>query len=505
MARTSITTARYNPFTMEELYSPVLRATEKHLEQQEKYDELANQAMIWQYRLNKENDPESYALYEQFNNQMNTMVDDLNTNGILSPSARDNFSSLRRNNPLPLLEENYKRLNELNDMRANNPDAVWIEGTPTMDKLLKGNIDNSHQSLESIRQSGALLGSNFAKGLVDEPSFKPILGGKFYQEKNQQGIPMNVLLALQNQNPEGLSVNDAKLYNDLYNASDKFLKDKIDKFGNYSAIDQARMKSAFWEGMTSGAETTKYSNLSNPGYESRGARIAADINQFKYDEMVANKDRIDRLSTGKATPEDKWWARSNGFDPDTGTPLSKSGSKSSSSSGGSSSDHIHNYAPIIMKSDGTVVTDNASINALRKVDSEGKNNSQYKQVLFTELPTKYQKKVLRRMGYTKEEQDKMFVPAEGKNSILDEGVQFVGSLDLSPDFLNKFLSVEINPANGDMYTVGKSWNTSAYQGQDLPELWNNTLDAIPSVKEEIERQEILQDSTAMQKNRELFE
>lgn len=189
MARTSITTARYNPFTMEELYSPVLRATEQHLKQQEKYDELANQMNVWKYRLPQNS--EARALYDNYEKMFNAAVDDLNANGINNPSARDNARALIRENPIPAFIETQKQLDQINDTanKLNPTTTRWLH-KPTFDDVLHGNTNMDYVDLNDIEKKASDTIASVARTITQEPAFKKATGagGQYFNVASTTGI-----------------------------------------------------------------------------------------------------------------------------------------------------------------------------------------------------------------------------------------------------------------------------------------------------------------------------
>lgn len=349
MARVSTTTAKFNPFTMEELYAPVLRATEKHLEQQEKYDELANQAEVWKYRI----DPESTQALEAYNtfmNNMNAMVDDLNANGILSPSARDNFSALRRSNPIPMFEEAWKRQQADNLMRAEKGDnTVWAKNN-RFDDYLTNKVDNTSVNLNDVLKQSAGMGANLAKTITSAPEYSSILGGQYWQSIQRNGIPQNVFDAVRNGDLSNLNDSEIELAAILGQTIDD-IKGQIgyDNYAN-NPLGQRRIDDAIWNGMRAGIETTEYSDKVNKdhldpasGYALRRKKIddaRADryynsdgsINYEKYyEDKQAEQNEIDRIWKERGLPEEE---KPNVISGTFGTKTT-SKSTSSSKSGGS--------------------------------------------------------------------------------------------------------------------------------------------------------------------------
>ena len=267
MARISTTTAKFNPFTMEELYAPVLRATEKHLEQQEKYDELANQAEVWKYRIDPES-TQALTAYNTFMDNINAMTEDLNNNGMLSPSARDNFSSLRRSNPIPMFEEAWTRQQADEQFRREHPDLIF-EAPNNFDNYLTNKVNSNSVSQEQTLNRGVLSASAISRTLAESPEYKDMLGHQYYQKIEKEGIPLDVLQAAMYNNPNLLtadkdgSVDQKKA---LFNLVRNTYENDTKALGYYSWENQGakdRLDANYWEGMMQGVQTTKYGEMQN--------------------------------------------------------------------------------------------------------------------------------------------------------------------------------------------------------------------------------------------------
>lgn len=444
MARTSITTARYNPFTMEELYSPVLRATEQHLKQQEKYDELANQASVWKYRIDS-NSPEALQAYNDYMVNLDTAVNDLYENGINSPSARDNARNLIRNNPLHAFDEAYKRQVADNELRMKlGPDAIYVQENPTFDDYLKGTVNNTYQSADDVLKTSALVGTNLAKSITENPKYSSILGGQYWQEVQKNGIPPQVYYAVQSGDKSNLSGQDLALYDALDNAVNN-VKDQIG-YNNFASNPNAlnKLDAAIWNGMSAGLQTKKYNNEANRGYIDP---IRAEEHRWKKEDRAIeqeDRDRIERLSNGKGTEADKWWARSKGFDPETGAKVSSR----ASSSAGKTTSRVMSYIPQTISLD---AKGNVTGRGDKSIDETISSDKTYHTVPFKELSKGQQTQVLTQMGYTKEEINAMYKevhaqsiqPSFAKYPIVTNIQKFIGNAELDPEVLSSSLTIYV--------------------------------------------------------------
>ena len=352
MARTSITTARYNPFTMEELYSPVLRATEQHLQQQEKYDELANQMNVWKYRLPQ--DSEARKLYDNYEKMFNAAVDDLNANGINNPSARDNARALIRENPIPAFIETQKQLDQINDTanKLNPTTTRWIH-RPTFDDVLHGNTTMDYVDLDDIEKKASDTIASVARTITQEPAFKKATGagGQYFNVASTTGIT-DAMWQMAERKKQGESSG-----NDDLDAQLDRLNNAITDIRKYSRIDEFPLDTK---------ERNDVQGAINRGLLTGSAITSYSVQRDNSDEMALRWANY-RLS--KAGQDAQMYLHGmvpNGkggydYDPSVAAQFNGSGNSSSSSSGkgGSSSsnglDNPHTIYSFSMDKDGNRV------------------------------------------------------------------------------------------------------------------------------------------------------
>lgn len=325
MARTSITTARYNPFTMEELYSPVLRATEQHLQQQEKYDELANQMNVWKYRLPQ--DSEARALYDNYEKMFNAAVDDLNANGINNPSARDNARALIRENPIPAFIETQKQLDQINDTanKLNPTTTRWIH-RPTFDDVLHGNTTMDYVDINDIEKKASDTIASVARTITQEPAFKKATGagGQYFNVASTTGIT-DAMWEMAKRKKQGESSG-----NDELDAQLDRLNNAVTDIRTYSRIDEFPLdtkerndiQGAIDRGLLNGSAITSYS-VQRDNSDEMALRWA----NFNFNKGVQEAE----LKTKGFVPNGKG---GYDYDPSVAAQFNGSGDSSSSSSGG---------------------------------------------------------------------------------------------------------------------------------------------------------------------------
>lgn len=259
MARTSVTAAKFNPFTMEELYAPMLRATEQHLKQQEKYDEMANQAAMWKYRLPQEGPVRD--LYNSYMEKFDIAVNDLNEHGIGNPSARDNVRALIRENPIPAFIETQNQLDKWNDTKQKlGPNTLFVKD-PTFEDFFYGKANTDYVDLDKVNAKAQNDIALVARTLTQEPAFKKATGagGQYFNVASTTGIT-DAMWQMARDKKNGASFGadlDAQL-DRLNNTVDNiYTYAKYDQFAGQNDKREA-IDAAIQNGLQAGSAVTSY-------------------------------------------------------------------------------------------------------------------------------------------------------------------------------------------------------------------------------------------------------
>lgn len=174
------TSARFDPFSYNEMLAPVSMADTEHKAIQEDEGKLQTLTDAWKTKLNQTTDPLAYKQYSQYLDQLKQQASNLATNG-LNPNSREAMMGLRSGyatNILPIEEAYTNRQKGVafqNDLRARDNSVVFNQdfSNSSVDDFMK------NPTLTSKYASGASVlaqVSNQAKAFADQLLSNPKSG-----------------------------------------------------------------------------------------------------------------------------------------------------------------------------------------------------------------------------------------------------------------------------------------------------------------------------------------
>lgn len=285
-----ISNAKFRPFSYQEMLQPLQAYTNEYNTIQEGMGELSTKAGVFERLANEQTDPQAYAMYKQYSNDLAKQAESLAKQG-LTPASRQGLIDMKRrySSEIVPIEQAYKRRQELVDeqRKLQAQDSTLLFDRPASTLSLDELISNPALSPQSY--SGALLAKqvgtaaqNLAKEVRENPrKWRTILGNQYYETIMQKGFrPEEIMQAVQN-NPEASPilqgiVGDAVGSSGIKNWNDENILNR--------AYDYAR------QGLWNAVGETQYQTLSNKAYD------------------YAMQERIAKLKKGKTegTPSPTW-------------------------------------------------------------------------------------------------------------------------------------------------------------------------------------------------------
>nr|DAI06358.1 MAG TPA: hypothetical protein [Crassvirales sp.] len=282
--------AKFRPFSYQEMLQPLQAYTNEYNTIQEGMGELSTKAGVFERLANEQTDPQAYAMYKQYSNDLAKQAESLAKQG-LTPASRQGLIDMKRrySSEIVPIEQAYKRRQELVDeqRKLQAQDSTLLFDRPASTLSLDELISNPALSPQSY--SGALLAKqvgtaaqNLAKEVRENPrKWRTILGNQYYETIMQKGFrPEEIMQAVQN-NPEASPilqgiVEDAVGSSGIKNWNDENILNR--------AYDYAR------QGLWNAVGETQYQTLSNKAYD------------------YAMQERIAKLKKGKTegTPSPTW-------------------------------------------------------------------------------------------------------------------------------------------------------------------------------------------------------
>ena len=259
--------AKFRPFSYQEMLQPLQAYTQEYNTIQEGMGELGAKAGIFERMANEQTDPQAYAIYKQYSNDLAAQAESLAKQG-LTPASRQGLIDMKRrySSEIVPIEQAYKRRQELIDeqRKLQAQDSTLLFDRPASTLSLDELIANPALSPQSY--SGALLSKqvgtaaqNLAKEVRENPrKWRTILGNQYYETIMQKGFrPDEIMQAVQN-NPEASPilqgiVEDAVGSSGIRNWNDENILNR--------AYDYAR------QGLWNAVGETQYQTLSNKAYD----------------------------------------------------------------------------------------------------------------------------------------------------------------------------------------------------------------------------------------------
>lgn len=297
-----VSNAKFRPFSYQEMLQPLQAYTQEYNTIQEGMGELGTKADVFDKMANEQTDPQAYAMYKQYSNDLAKQAESLAKQG-LTPASRQGLIDMKRrySSEIVPIEQAYKRRQELVDeqRKLQAQDSTLLFDRPASTLSLDELISNPSLSPQSY--SGALLSKqvgtaaqNLAKEVRENPrKWRTILGNQYYETIMQKGFrPEEIMQAVQN-NPEASPilqgiVEDAVGSSGIKNWNDENILNR--------AYDYAR------QGLWNAVGETQYQTLSNKAYDyAMQERLAA----IKKGKTEGTQSKVFRAVPKTKVDEDK--------------------------------------------------------------------------------------------------------------------------------------------------------------------------------------------------------
>ena len=216
---------------------------------------------------NEQTDPQAYAMYKQYSNDLTKQAESLAKQG-LTPASRQGLIDMKRrySSEIIPIEQAYKRRQELVDeqRKLQAQDSTLLFDRPASTLSLDELISNPALSPQSY--SGALLSKqvgtaaqNLAKEVRENPrKWRTILGNQYYETIMQKGFrPEEIMQAVQN-NPEASPILQGIVEDAVGSSGIKSWNDEniLNKAYNYAR-----------QGLWNAVGETQYQTISNKAYD----------------------------------------------------------------------------------------------------------------------------------------------------------------------------------------------------------------------------------------------
>lgn len=316
-------TAKFNPFSYQEMLAPVKSYTEAYNEADAELNSLMEDASIKAFNFEPQ-DFEEKQIYTNIMTKLQNAAEQLNTSGLNSELIKNiqNINKEYRKTMIPIQQKINKRgelVAEQRKLQAANPFLRFSKDYSTSN--LNDVTDSSTYDVVDLSKIEQLASSEFAgitSSMLKTPKYKSILGNQYYEVTEGYGYTPEEMI-------EGFKNKDSKIY--------KFYEDILSKI-NLSKFDgntQEEIKQSVINGMMASSGKFATERVVNKNFKSNSSNFnnsQLDISEidnntyFAYNGGIYHKDE-----TGSVYKVDKKSKNDNTGD---GSPNPKSSSKSAS-------------------------------------------------------------------------------------------------------------------------------------------------------------------------------
>lgn len=292
-------TARFRPFSFQEMLAPVSIYTKAYNEVEDGIAELATKANVWEGLANEQTDKKTHAKYKSFADELNKQAELLAKEG-LNPSSRQNLLKMKQrySSDIVPIENAYKRRQELIDeqrkLRAQDNTMMFNKDASTIS--LDDLIDNptttylSYSGATLAKQVGTAA-SALAKEMRNNPrKWNNILEDQYYQTMTQKGYrPEEIILAASQDK------NAPKELRDIVNKA-------IYSSGIANWKDTNVLKRAYYyanQGLWNAVGETQYQILPNKLKLARAKKEEENAENFRLPYRPIPRTKVEDLPTTK--------------------------------------------------------------------------------------------------------------------------------------------------------------------------------------------------------------
>ena len=255
-----VVNSKFQPFSFERYLQPYQIYGQTYREQEDALAELGLKANIWDKMVNEATDPEAYAMYKKYADDLKSYSDQLAQNG-LTPTSRQAVLNMRARyakeiTPIErayqLRAEDIKRQQEAYD-KSNGRTLFSMDARSTpLSKYMSGTSPGySSVNLDSIVSTGVAGGKALSSRYINTKEGRRF-SGDYNSLINETGLTPEQAIEV---------LRDSGKYPEF----ERFINDTLANYGHdkYNASDQNTIKDALMEGINLGIAYNRTEQLHN--------------------------------------------------------------------------------------------------------------------------------------------------------------------------------------------------------------------------------------------------
>lgn len=251
--------SKFRPFSYDELIKPLLQYKEAYDKAEADYSNLVAQTEQWKDIANQTQNPEAYAMYSKYANDLNNIVDDFSKGKTLQNSSQLLAMKRRYASEILPIARASEAMKEANNLRVKSgPDAIFEVGEyNSLDQFLHGKTANNRAvSRESLTKRTAAMTEAAMASAMKDPEFQKAMGDQYWMLTQHTGGSYEDLKAA--------IANNAQAQNRFAEIKAQVMKDA--GYDRYDAMGKQAIEDAINTGLYAGLDKPARSFQANQAY-----------------------------------------------------------------------------------------------------------------------------------------------------------------------------------------------------------------------------------------------
>lgn len=273
--------AKFNPYTFDEMLKPLAMAADAYNAVQSGIEELGAKADLMKMYANEVPDSKTANMYNSYAKDLEEQASMLAKHG-LTPASRQGLLNMKRrysSEVVPIETAVARRealIKEQRDALRNDPSLMFdVDYSKTQLDYLLDNPNATYNPISGneLTERAAQMASNLAKVAQGNPKYQSILGGQYFQQMTQMGYtPAQIMQTI---------LDDDNAPAELRQIAETVFNEA--GLSKYSQDIQDRARGFINSGLYEGIGTAKYDAMSNRGYISPAERERLDMERDRLE------------------------------------------------------------------------------------------------------------------------------------------------------------------------------------------------------------------------------
>lgn len=273
--------AKFNPYTFDEMLKPLAMASDAYNAVQSGIEELGAKADLMKMYANEVPDSKTANMYNSYAKDLEKQASMLAKHG-LTPASRQGLLNMKRrysSEVVPIETAVARRealTKEQREALLRDPSLMFdVDYSKTQLDYLLDNPNATYNPISGneLTKRAAQMASNLAKVVQGNPKYQSILNGQYFQQMTQMGYtPAQIMQTVLND--DNAPVELRQIADTVFNEAG---------LSKYSQDIQDRARGFINSGLYEGIGTAKYDAMNNRGYISPAERERLDMERDRLE------------------------------------------------------------------------------------------------------------------------------------------------------------------------------------------------------------------------------